>query len=300
MERCKNPIISELTQSFRERSYSLSNIKLPKELRKCCVWCLKPLKGALRRWCGDECVKEALTWGRPQSAHGLYVLLERQKYACAGCGISYCQYFEEAIPLKSVYRNDELKSFQIESLIRKLKRVIPREIRPEVDHVLAIVLGGTALGLENHQVLCAKCHKPKTKKDIQEKFAKNGNPRKGVKFTEEHVHALSKARKGFDSIARYEHREKDIYSKKRQPIIATNIKDKEELKFKSIEEASKSLNLQISNISRVLRKDQKRKQHKGWTFRYDTAIVVNDENSGQNEVNSDIPVVSGRPSDVSE
>jgi HNH endonuclease len=153
-------------------------------------------------------------------------------------------------------------------LMKVFKRTMPRSRRPEIDHIDAIVLGGVALGFGNHQLLCALCHKAKTKKDIQEKFAKNGNPRKGVKFTESHVQALSESRKGFDSENRKKSREKNLYPTIRVPIVAFKLDTKEEREFCSSAEAAYALGLQESNISRVLRGSQNRKQHKGWTFRF--------------------------------
>lgn len=187
---------------------------------------------------------------------------------------------EKAVSKKSKFHGVELRSQHIDLVMKRFKRLIPKDIRPEVDHVLAIVLGGTALGLENHQILCAKCHKIKTKSDIKEKFARNGNPRKCS-------------------------REKNLYPILRRPIVAINLETKEEIMFDSSEDAAKSLNLQVSNISRVLSGKQNRKQHKGWTFRYQSGTLLSSggnslEDNGQDETNGDSPMVPGRPVDVSE
>lgn len=184
---------------------------------------------------------------------------------------------EIAISKNSKFRGIELRSRDVELVMKRFRRAIPRDIRPEVDHVLAISLGGTALGLENHQVLCAKCHKVKTKSDIKEKLARFGNPRKGVPFSEDHKKALSEARKGFDSESRIKSREENLYPILRKPILAINILTNEEIRFESSEDAAKALELQISNISRVLNGKQNRKQHKGWTFVYLTDKMVSDD-----------------------
>ncbi|NJO48188.1 MAG: HNH endonuclease [Leptolyngbyaceae cyanobacterium RM2_2_4] len=211
---------------------------------------------------------------------------------------------ETAVSKKSKFRGVELHSRDIELVMRRFRRLIPTEIRPEVDHVLAIVLGGTALGLENHQILCAKCHKTKTKSDIKEKFSRNPNPRKGVALSEEHVTALSEARKGQDSDVRKASREKNLYPILRKPIVAINLSTKQEILFDSSEDAAKSLNLQISNVSRVLSGKQNRKQHKGWTFRYQSSTLlvneVDSEDSGQNETDSSCTVDDKRSTDVSD
>jgi hypothetical protein len=214
-----------------------------------------------------------LAWGRPQSAHGLYELLKKQNNSCASCPVSWQQYLSAAITKNSKFYETDIPSRSIELVMRRFKKLIPISIRPEVDHIMAISLGGTALGLNNHQILCAKCHKEKTKKDIKEKFAKNGNPRKGAKLSASHVDSMSKSRNGFDSEARKESRNKNLYPKIRKPVVATNLATQQEFHFESGKECAKALNLQNSNVSRVLTNKQGRKQHKGWTFRYDSDIL---------------------------
>lgn len=50
--------------------------------------------------------------------------------------------------------------------MKALKRHLDAKLRPEVDHVVPIFKGGNSLGLGNHQILCALCHKAKTKADV--------------------------------------------------------------------------------------------------------------------------------------
>jgi 5-methylcytosine-specific restriction endonuclease McrA len=265
--------VEELTRSCKKRSYLLSDLKPIKldGVHKNCIWCLSLLTGNRNKWCSDECIDYALAWARPQCEQGLHVLLVRQDFKCLQCGYSYLEYVQQALNQLNKWQQNvdpaTIKTKISFLLMRCFRGLLPREYRAEVDHVLAISLGGTSLGLENHRVLCSRCHKTKTKSDIKEKFAKNGNPRKGVKFTESHVGALSKVRKGFDSSNRKAHRE-IMYAEMRKPIIAINLATKEEIQFDSSISAAKALNLQESNISRVLKGKQNRKQHKGWTFRY--------------------------------
>ena len=109
----------------------------------------------------------------------------------------------------------------------------------------------------------------KTRLDLKEKFSINGNPRKGISFSNKHREALSRVRIGFDSINRARSREKNVYPALRIRIIATNLSSNEELSFDSITDAARALNLQACNISRVLNGRQNRKQHKGWVFTID-------------------------------
>lgn len=102
-------------------------------------------------------------------------------------------------------------------------------------------------------------------KKVKEYYKNNSHPFKDKKFAKEHIEALSKVRKGFDSEARKKARQK-AHESIRIKVKAINIKTGEEIIFNSLAEAANVLNLQACNISRVLNKYQNRKQHKGWTF----------------------------------
>lgn len=228
------------------------------------MWCLQPLKGGQRKWCSEECVSYALAWARPQTGHGLAVLLERQGYACAECQLDYKPYWDQALAKQNRWPGRDLPT-QIDRHMRWLKRLVPDAQKPEVDHIVGVAIGGQTLGFDNTQVLCRPCHKAKTKLDCKVRHEKLGNKLKGKLKSESHKQAMSKSRKGFDSEARKAHREK-IYGNLRTPILAINVNTKEERQFSSLQEAANALGLQVSNISRVLRKAQNRTQHKGWTF----------------------------------
>lgn len=267
-----NPKIAELSKSCKERRINLSDLSaIVLDGKKICAWCgIRELRRNRRKWCSKGCTLCALAWAQPSSPYGLRVLLYKYDFKCAHCNLSYRSHFKDAyarIKNKTYFRFPRRKCDSIKYLIKVFRRLVPRNIRPEVDHIVSVAIGGQTLGFENVQLLCSGCHKKKSKKDTKERILLKGNPRKGVKFTDSHVAALSLARKGFDSPARKIHREK-FYESIRIAIVATNIKTNEELEFISLSEASKALNLQESNISRVLKGDKNRKQHKGWTFRY--------------------------------
>lgn len=267
-----NPKIEELTRNHKGRSYSLSDLKPLKldEISKNCIWCLSKLTGNRYKWCSETCIHSALAWGRPSGGHGLYELLIRQDFSCAVCKFLYKSYMENALNKANIHKGylyPRMRSRKIDILVKIFKRAIPKDFSPEVDHTVPIWLGGQAIGLDNHQILCRQCHKIKTSKESKIRIAMYGHPKKGVKITEKQRQSFSIARKGFDSINRRKHRD-IIYEKRRIKIIAINVFTKEEVTFDSITCAAKYLKLQISNISRVLREDQNRKQHKGWTFKY--------------------------------
>ena len=100
---------------------------------------------------------------------------------------------------------------------------------------------------------------------VKEWYKNNSHPFKGKKFSESHIEALSKARKGFDSEARKKARAKS-HEQMRIKIKAINIQTGEELLFNSLEDCAKALGLVSSCVSRTLRNDQNRSQHKGWKF----------------------------------
>lgn len=268
----KNPDVLGLAKTCKNRLYNLSDIKVVKldGINRNCVWCLKLLQKNKQKWCSEVCARSALAWCAPCRNHGLRVLLFRDDFKCSSCEFNYRPFFLKAyrkIRNMWYFRNPRMPSYRIENLIKAFRKLLPREFRIEVDHIVPISLGGQGLGFENVQLLCSKCHLKKTKIDNKNRFLKNGNPRKGIAFTQTHKDALSKVRKGFDSPPRKAHREK-IYENARMPIAAINLSTKEQISFESLEEAAEALNLQACNISRVLKGSQNRKQHKGWTFKH--------------------------------
>ena len=111
-------------------------------------------------------------WGYPQKEEGLFFLLKRQDWKCNQCAYDYKPFIEERIINKyyGTHSKNDLTVFNF-YLIKRLKKMIERSLRPEVDHILPISKGGQSLGLENHQCLCFTCHKTKSKVD-------NSGPRK--------------------------------------------------------------------------------------------------------------------------
>jgi hypothetical protein len=165
-----NPVIQQLTKSYRKRQFPLGDLRPIKvDGFKVCIWYLTTLQGKLRKWCSSKCSDQAMAWGYPQSEHGLHVLLARQYFACAGCNFSYMPYIEKA----AVYLNRNHPTVDLSKLYTEIsfilmkcfKQRVSRENAPEVDHVVPISKGGIAIGLENKQILCYTCHKAKTKID---------------------------------------------------------------------------------------------------------------------------------------
>lgn len=159
----KNPFVADLTKSYRNRSIDLSRLKavvveLPghKSERRC-AWCTEnKLNHGNQKYCSKNCSESAMAWAYPQKEEAIWFLLERQGWKCSDCQFQYTKPITNSSPHFSIPR---------------LKRSIPPDRKPEVDHTIPISKGGTALGLSNHSILCYLCHKKKTKVD-------NSGPRK--------------------------------------------------------------------------------------------------------------------------
>jgi len=179
MKTCQNPLIPEITKTYKKRNYNLSDLDLPQGVYRKCVWCLGSLPSNRRRWCSDECVDTASAWANPQKEYGLGILLIRQNFKCNTCAFDWGSVIEELYRQPRMpYGLSEVKNIWREKfsyyISRKLKMVMADtdpDHRPEVDHILAISKGGQALGFDNHQVFCTLCHRSKTKID-------NSGPRK--------------------------------------------------------------------------------------------------------------------------
>lgn len=166
-----NPIVEELTKSHRERRVNLSDLSVIKVdgLRKC-VWCAEiTLRHGNQKYCSPACSSYAMAWANPQKEEGLFYLLVKQDFKC-----NVCQY--DWAPLAQKIKNDTNRYIGTTadvpfkdkcdwSMMKRIKSKSPEGTQPEVDHIVAISKGGTALGLDNHQALCYKCHKAKTKVD---------------------------------------------------------------------------------------------------------------------------------------
>lgn len=168
----KNPKVEELTKSFTERIYPVSNLPyiVGEDGSKRCIWCGDPLKTKHpnTRYCKDAtCSDSAYAWAHPQGDSGRRLLIQRQNFKCNICLFDWAPF----LPNWNYGK-------------------IPSERAPEVDHVIPVFKGGQTLGLENHQAICYTCHKVKTKADV------TGVPRKpkvpqikcGVEKCRKHAH----------------------------------------------------------------------------------------------------------------
>lgn len=137
-------------------------------------------------------------------------ILERDNYICQKCKSSRDKHTEmcnakkkEVILEWAKNHPDEMQTFRDEQLVRldrrfkidydeimdnywlaerqlswdavnKMLKGIPREPNMEVDHKVAVALGGDMWDEDNMQTMCNKCHKVKTKEDMQKLKALRG------------------------------------------------------------------------------------------------------------------------------
>jgi len=138
-----------------------------------CAWCAqKELFHGNQKYCCNQCSKSAMAWAYPQKEDALGFLLERQNWKCAGCQYDYKPVLQAVID-RDVHFTHGKGYASFGDLpwhyFKRLKNRVPKEYRPEVDHIIPIYKGGASLGLDNHQAICYSCHKTKTAQDLSGK-----------------------------------------------------------------------------------------------------------------------------------
>lgn len=119
-----NPRITE-TLASKDRYLALG--MLPR-IKGVCKWCFKnPNMSHRHKYCSEDCQLSAQIFCYPQGSLSRAYLMKKQNKKCAHC--------------PHIFKT-------------------PNE--SEVDHINPIFKGGTALGSENHQLLCKACHLKKT------------------------------------------------------------------------------------------------------------------------------------------
>jgi len=139
-----------------------------------CPWCGSYRREERRRiWCGSDCQQSAFVTCNPQALTSKgFIFMDRQDCTCLACGLNIEDRIKAFIPIQyernlaSIERQRKfadvskmtptVKYFHIGSLIGS---------RFDLDHKIPIFKGGSGIGLENVQVICAGCHKIKTSKE---------------------------------------------------------------------------------------------------------------------------------------
>ena len=171
-----NPKLLELVKTHKARRINASDI-VPTVIDgvRLCAYCGEnPIIGhRAKKYCSKICQFSLYAWCEPQKESSLAVLLARQGYKCATCGYDWNPLAESLIAAPGI--NKKLNRFTEYSLrlIKRLKRTVDKDRKPEVDHLIPISKGGQSIGLENVRAICNTCHKAKTKIDNSGKRLKN-------------------------------------------------------------------------------------------------------------------------------
>lgn len=166
-----NPRIEALTKSCRQRSLLLSRLNPHKDDlgRRWCTWCgVVEIKKSNQKYCSSACSLAIFAWANPQIGNGLHYLLSRQDWQCRLCNYSYMEVLRATMTYcnQRNYLIPQVGKDDSRRFMRWFKDFCPEERKPEVDHVVPIHKGGQAIGFDNHQAICAFCHKRKTKVDL--------------------------------------------------------------------------------------------------------------------------------------
>jgi hypothetical protein len=182
-----NPKVQELSKSYKDRSYNLSNLRAVvreedlvagvKKPQRYCAWCAETkLTHGNQKYCSPDCSSSAMAWAYPQKEDALKLLLIAQEWKCKGCSYDYRPQMESLIARDKARYGGEWSIDQVPwYYLKRLKSLVPKQYRPEVDHVIPIFKGGQSIGLENHQAICYTCHKNKTSNDLSGKRPKCEN-----------------------------------------------------------------------------------------------------------------------------
>ena len=134
--------------------------------KKYCAWCGKvEIKGRCVKYCSSDCKDSSDIFANPQSKFSLMFFLERQEFKCTLCGHDYLPTVEAIFKrYKERYKHKTYKDLRF-AIGYWLSDKCVDDTKPEIDHIKAICNGGISLGIDNHRVICKKCHAQKTKED---------------------------------------------------------------------------------------------------------------------------------------
>lgn len=202
--KSENPLIKTLVNS-QSRYFACDQFRpLKKDGKRLCAWCRTneiPSKHHAAKYCSDECRKSIYIFCYPSGDDALMFHLQRQNHKCDICAYDWAPVLADYRHIRKKRLEDSIKR-EISFMERCFSNRTPKqqknrreyidrlkweldninelplhhfydgakvhEIRPEIDHIIPISLGGTALGVDNHHVICHICHTGKTANDMAE------------------------------------------------------------------------------------------------------------------------------------
>lgn len=138
------------------------------ETGKClCRVCGKEVTGRRKTFCSDECVDKFLT--QTDTEHARRKVFARDHGVCALCGLDTEALIAEKTAgfISDGHSAGRAKQHAIQEILAVWGYLkMRRRVLWDMDHVIAVVLGGTN-DLENLRTLCMPCHKTQTKQLMQ-------------------------------------------------------------------------------------------------------------------------------------
>lgn len=131
-----------------------------------CRWCNEPVTEKRRRtWCSDKCVEEYRI--ATDAQHVRRLLEERDKCVCELCRRDTKEasrlYHSHPHHRGFIYwKKTENESAELRKLLDDFSINEPSKSWWDADHIIPVVKGGGACGLDNYRTLCKRCHKEVT------------------------------------------------------------------------------------------------------------------------------------------
>lgn len=152
-------IVKVFLYKFPHKRYlCLSDLPKP-EIKGVCHWCrLNIVPSGKRKYCSEDCAKSALFYCVPQNRiNKAYRFIYIQKCCCTLCGESFEHLIQEIIDwyVKFFKKKGSYEKVHLGSIGYRLDGF-------DTDHIIPIYKGGMGVGVDNHQVVCSKCHLIKT------------------------------------------------------------------------------------------------------------------------------------------
>jgi len=123
----------------------------PKASGRPCCYCGKPRPDGRRRWCSQDCVDDFKV-RKGDANHIRFLLRKRDDEICQKCRF-------DTKPLQRVFYHLNWKAL---GWLQTHFDIGSRRTLWDADHIVPVVEGGGACGLDGYRTLCVWCHKEVT------------------------------------------------------------------------------------------------------------------------------------------
>jgi len=145
---------------------------------KRCRWCGLAVSGGRRNWCSQECIDEFTVRRGAGWVRGM--VAKRDRGVCAVCGLDTRRLKRIMGKLRGYHHTWGGRDGAMPEEVRERRRRRYAELIAamkqrgwhdptsrslwDADHIVPVVEGGGACGLDNYRTLCCPCHKAATRK----------------------------------------------------------------------------------------------------------------------------------------